>query len=169
MYRRFEVKSSVIFQIVVPSSMKRDVMMQAHNARTAGHLGQMKTFKKIQHSYYWLGCRTEVQRWVRQCEDCARKKSPSPKARAALQTSLVGAPLERVAVDIFGPLPRTRQGNRYILVVTDYFTKWVEAYPLRNQEAETVAKVLVEQFICRFGVPLSLHSDQGSNFESNIF
>lgn len=169
LYRHCEVNSSTFIQVVVPSSMKRDVLMQAHNVRTAGHLGQSKTFKKIQRTYYWLGCRTEVQRWVKQCEACARKKSPSAKARAALQNSLVGAPLERVAVDIFGPLPRSRLGNRYILVVTDYFTKWAEAYPLRNQEAETVARVLVEQFICRFGVPLSLHSDQGSNFESNVF
>jgi hypothetical protein len=169
LYRHCEVNSSTFIQVVVPSSMKRDVLMQAHNVKTACHLGQSKTFKKIQRTYYWLGCRTEVQRWVKQCEACARKKSPSAKARAALQNSLVGAPLERVAVDIFGPLPRSRLGNRYILVVTDYFTKWAEAYPLRNQEAETVARVLVEQFICRFGVPLSLHSDQGSNFESNVF
>jgi hypothetical protein len=169
LYRHCEVNSSTFIQVVVPSSMKRDVLIQAHNVRTAGHLGQSKTFKKIQRTYYWLGCRTEVQRWVKQCEACARKKSPSAKARAALQNSLVGAPLERVAVDIFGPLPRSRLGNRYILVVTDYFIKWAEAYPLRNQEAETVARVLVEQFICRFGVPLSLHSDQGSNFESNVF
>ncbi len=111
LYRRFEVNSSSIYQVVVPSSMRRDVMIQAHSARTAGHLGQTKTLKKIQRSFYWLGYRSEVQRWVRQCEDCARRKSPS-KARAALKTSSVGAPLERIAIDIFGPLPRSRRGNR---------------------------------------------------------
>ena len=124
LYRRFEVNSSSIYQVVVPSSIRRDVLIQAHNVRTAGHLGQSKTFRKIQRSFYWLGYRTDVQRWVRQCEDCARRKSPSQKSRAALKTSSVGAPLERIAIDIFGPLPRSKRGNRYILVVMDYFTKW---------------------------------------------
>ena len=55
-----------------------------------------------------------------------------------------------------------------MLVVGDYFTKWIEAYPLPNQEANTLARVLVEQFICRYGVPKELHSDQGINFESNL-
>ena len=169
LYRRFEVNSTSVYQVVVPSAMKKDVMVQAHNVRTAGHLGQSKTVKKIQRSFYWIGWRTDVKRWVRQCEDCARRKSPAPKALAALKTSLVGAPLERVAIDIFGPLPRSKRGNRYILVVMDYFTKWAEAYPLRNQEAETVATIIVEQFVCRYGVPLSLHSDQGTNFESKVF
>ena len=57
-------------------------------------------------------------------------------------------------------------GNRYLLIVQDYFTKWVEAYSLPNQEAVTVAKVLLQQFVSRFGVPMAVHSDQGRNFES---
>ena len=77
--------------------------------------------------------------------------------------------MERVAVDIAGPLPLTTSGNRYICVVMDYFTKWPEAFAIPNQEAKTVARVLVEQVFCRFGVPTELHSDQGRNFESNVF
>lgn len=56
-----------------------------------------------------------------------------------------------------------------MLVVGDYFSKWTEAYPLPNQEAKTVARVLVEEWVCRYGTPRSLHSDQGRNFESNLF
>ena len=56
-----------------------------------------------------------------------------------------------------------------IYVVSDYFTKWPEAYPLSNQEATTVAQVLVKEFVSRFGVPKELHSDQGRNFESSVF
>ncbi|PIK55613.1 hypothetical protein BSL78_07465 [Apostichopus japonicus] len=72
-------------------------------------------------------------------------------------------------MDILGPLPVTDTGNRYILCVADYFTKWTEAYAIPNQEAVTVARVFVEQFVLRFGVPLQLHTDQGRNFESNLF
>ena len=81
----------------------------------------------------------------------------------------VGAPSERVAMDILGPLPESESGNKYLLLVADYFTKWPEAYALPNQEATTVAEVFVREYVCRFGVPLELHSDQGRNFESKVF
>lgn len=64
----------------------------------------------------------------------------------------VGAPFERIAVDILGPLPRTKQGHKYLLVIGDYFSKWLDSIPLRNQEA-TVAKKLVERIVSIFGVP----------------
>ena len=85
-----------------------------------------------------------------------------------MEVSRVDRPLERVAMDILGPLPETPRGNKYILVVGDYFTKWKEAYPLKNMEASSVARVFVNDFVCRFGVPESLHTDQGRNFESAL-
>jgi len=91
------------------------------------------------------------------------------KNRAPLQLYQVGSPLERVAVDIVGLFPVTTQGNRFICVVMDYFTKWPEAYALPDHEAETVAEALVNNFITRFGVPCELHSDQGREFESVVF
>lgn len=81
----------------------------------------------------------------------------------------VGSPFERIAVDIAGPFPTTEDGNKYIMVAIDYFSKWVEAYALPNQEAVTVAETLVKELFSRFGVPLELHSDQGRNFESSVF
>ena len=82
-----------------------------------------------------------------------------------------GFPLENVAVDILGPLPVTEKGNKYILVVTDYFTRWVETYPMPNQEVSTVAQTLVDEFFCRFSSPTQLHSDQGRQgrqFQSSL-
>ena len=67
--------------------------------------------------------------------------------------------MERLAVDVLGPLPTTEAGNKYLLIGTDYFTKWVEAYPLPCQEAVVVAEALVNNFVYRFGVPLIIHSD----------
>ena len=77
--------------------------------------------------------------------------------------------MERIALDILGPLPESKNGNRYILVMCDLFTKWTEAYPLPDQEAQTVAKAFVDCFVSRFGTPLQLHSDQGTNFQSKLF
>ena len=83
--------------------------------------------------------------------------------------SRAGYPLERMAVDVLGPFPATETGNKYVLVVGDYFTKWTEAYAVPNQEAKTLARKIVDEFVCRFGAPEILHSDQGRNFESTLF
>lgn len=77
--------------------------------------------------------------------------------------------MERVAIDVLGPLPKTGSGNQYILIAQDYFTKWPEAFAIPDQQAETVAEILVTQFFTRFGVPIELHSDQGRNFEAQTF
>ena len=79
---------------------------------------------------------------------------------------LAGAPMERIAVDVLGPLPVSDSGNKYLLVIMDYFSKWPEVHPMPNQEAITVADILVTEVVSRFGVPVSIHSDQGRNFES---
>ena len=71
-------------------------------------------------------------------------------------------------MDIVGPLPRTERGNKYILVISDYFTKWPEAFALVNKEAATIARVLVSELFARFGAPYVLQSDQGSNFDSML-
>ena len=89
----------------------------------------------------------------------------------------VGLPMERVAIDILGPLPESYQGNKYIMIVTDYFTRWTEASKSRsqqikkpaNQEASTIADTLVSQFISCFGIPRQIHTDQGTQFESHLF
>ena len=76
--------------------------------------------------------------------------------------------MERVAMDILGPLSKTPRGNNYILLIGDYFTKWIEAYPIPNQEAKTVADKLTMDFISRYGAPMEIHTDQGRNFESQL-
>ena len=80
----------------------------------------------------------------------------------------VGHPSERVAIDIMGPLPSSNNA-RYLLLVSCYFTKWLDAIPINSIDAKTVATKLIEKFISVFGCPVTLHSDQGRNFESQIF
>ena len=106
--------------------------------------------------------------WCRQCCKCATGKTIRQGGRAPLVSSRTGYPLERVAVDVLGPLPTTDAGNKYVLVIGDYFTKWTEAYAVPNQKSRTFAQKIVNEFVCRFGAPESLHSDQGRNFESTL-
>ena len=84
-----------------------------------------------------------------------------------MQTLTAGSPMQIVAVDILGPLPKSSKGNQYILVAA-YFTKWMEAYPIPNQEASIVAQTVVDQFFLRYLPSEQLHSDQGRQFESQL-
>ena len=72
-------------------------------------------------------------------------------------------------MDVAFPFPVSNAGNRYVLVVMDYFSKWPEVYAIPNQEANTITNVFVNNWVCRYGVPIELHSDQGRNFESAVF
>ncbi len=110
-----------------------------------------------------------MELYCKECLICESRKDPGRKPRAPLISNKSGGPFEKVALDILGPLPATKRGNKYILVVSEYFTKWTEAYPIRNHKARTVAGKLVDEFICRYGAPYSIHSDQGREFESRIF
>jgi hypothetical protein len=154
---------------VLPKELRKRILDELHASPTAGHLGRNKTLPKIQERFFWVGMTADVRSYLKQCTDCARKKGPPKKHRAPLQQLFVGAPMERIAIDVLGPLTETKDGNSYILVVGDYHTKWMETYAIPDQQAETVASKLVNEFVCRFGVPAELHSDQGRNFESRVF
>ena len=85
-----------------------------------------------------------------------------------MQSSQIGAPLDRMAVDVLGPLPET-EGFRYILVVGCYFTKWHEAIPMADATSKTIVRAMVDHVFTRLGVPRTLHSDRGTDFESKLF
>ena len=156
-------------QVVLPESLRQTAFEAHHSHMTASHRGVRKTKSALQSRYYWPGLTSAVHSLVTRCHVCASKKTWGKKRRTPLKQYVVGAPMERIAIDILGPLPETPRKNKFILVVSDYFTKWTESYPIPNQEATTVAEKLVDDFICRFGVPRQLHSDQGTNFESKVF
>ena len=168
LYRVFESDegSSFHLQWVVPAKMREVILRDLHDGPLGCHLGVDKTMGKLRERFYWPGYWTDVRTWCNSCGECARRKMPAPKHRAPLGTVQAGSPMQVVAMDILGPLPESDAGNRYILVVGDYFTHWMEAYPMHNQEATTVARKLVDEYFCRFSPPEKLHSDQGAQFES---
>lgn len=150
-------------QLILPSELRQEVMKEIHSGVISGHLGEQKMLNQLQERFYWPLMAEDVKLWCQTCPECATKKSPIPNSRAPMQTIHAGYPMQVVAVDITGPLPESEAGNRYILVVGDYFTK---AYAIPDQEARTVAMKLVDEFYCRFAPPEQLHSDQGKQFDS---
>ena len=169
--RRWDIldTNEVYWQGIIPLSHRRIVLRYSHDIKASGHLGIKKTLSKIRQSYYWPGLQNDVKAYVGGCDICARRKEPLKTKRAPMEIVRSGFPMERLAIDILGELPITERGNRYILVIGDYFTKWTECHAMPNMEASTVASILVEQVVSRFGIPYFIHSDQGRQFESKLF
>ena len=171
LFRQFLKKdgSDSYSQFLLPTVLKEKVLYQMHNSQLSGHLGNKKTRERVLQLFYWFGLRVDVNNWVRRCDTCAAIKAPPKKINAPLGMMTVSGPLDRLGTDFVGPLPLTPRGNRHILVVTDYFTKWVEIFATKDQTAVTTAEVILNEVIARFGIPYEIHSDQGRNYESLIF
>ena len=167
--RKLEGKSRGV-QLVVPTPLVNSILEVLHDSVTGGHMGVRRTLACARRRFYWFRQRESVELWVKGCAKCAARKAGGTKRhRASLKKNVTGEPFARIGIDISGPYNSTTDGNRYILVISDYFTKWVEAYPMRDMEAKTVAEIVVTEFISRVGVPMVIHSDQGRNFESKLF
>ena len=156
-------------QLVVPMSSVKDVLALVHDSEFSGHLGVAKTLQKLKDRFFWRNMYDDTVSHLRSCVLCSQRKSPPKPLRANFgKMPVPSAPWHWISMDIAGPFPVTERGNKYILVVTCAFSKWVEAFPLPNQEASTIASILVDQLFCRYGCPSVIHSDQGRNFESNL-
>ncbi|CAC5404175.1 unnamed protein product [Mytilus coruscus] len=158
-----------ILQLIVPNVWKQDILEMLHNDLQSEHLGIHKTTARVQNRFYWLGYKQDVITHLQNCIVCNSRKRSSRRSKSKMKQYNVGAPLERVAMDLVGPFPLSYRGNKYALVVSDYFIKWAEGYPLPDMEAQTVADSFIKNFICRFGIPRQIHTDQGRQFESKLF
>lgn len=153
-------------RLVVPNSVVPKILSLCHDSPTVAHQGFSKTLKRIQAGYFWRNMYCHIRNYIKSCNSCNERRAHIPANLAPLQRMPIASkPMEYVAIDAMGPFPLTYSGNKYILVVSDYFTRWPEAYPTPDIKSETVARIL-EQFITRHGVPNNLISDRGSNFLS---
>ena len=166
-HNRFTEKDE--YFLIAPEKIKSDILFMCHDARSAGHLGRDRTLANIKRHVYWPGMNEDIARWCKQCEMCARRKPGPGRNKNPMQHVNVGCPMERVAIDIMGPLTASHDGYRYIMVVQDYFSKFAEAYCLEDKTAQSVGDKLLSEFICRYGVPRSIHTDQGKEFEALLF
>eukprot|EP00731_Ephydatia_muelleri_P024409 Em0016g680a len=131
-------------------------------------MGVKQTLERVRHRFYWPGYESDVERWVRECETCQKRNNPQTLPQAPLGSISASHPFQKITWDIMGPLPVIRKGNKYILVVTDVFSKWVKAFPLQVTDGLTLTSILMDEVICRYGVPQQLHSDQGSNLNAEV-
>ena len=156
-------------QIVIPTAMRRDIMYFCHGHQTSGHFGKKRSLERLSRRYYWPGMSGDLLRWITTCPDCCLNKPGVGKGKLPLSQELFGVRFARIAVDIISGFRTSPDGNTCMMVVTDYYTKYTRVFPLRDHKAATCARAFVRGWVLYLGVPLMLHSDQGREFESDLW
>lgn len=166
-----EVRSGVLgiaskqrFQAAVPKTIRAEIIRLAHDDKSSGHMGRRRTIARVKARFVWPGMNEDVRSYCASCTQCQRRCRPAPSRRAPLVTEVTSRPFERVAMDIT-EMPLSSKGNKYALVIMDYFSKYVRIYPMPNQKTETVMDAFLD-WVQELGVPERLHTDQGAQFES---
>ena len=132
----------------------------------ADHQGRDRTLSLVKSRFYWPGMDGDVEKKARNCIRCIRRKSQA-KTSATLVLAESTFPMDLVCMD-FLALEMSAGGYENILVITDHFTRFAQAIYSKNQTAKTTARLLFDNFVCHYGFPARLHSDQGRNFESKV-
>lgn len=146
-------------QVFVPHSIKRDIHRSLLEDLTGRHLSRDKMLGKLRSKYFWLALDDDVRSYCRDCIECQMRKPPQVSPVSLMQPIECSRPFELVSMDVCGPYPISERNNKYILVITDHFTKWVEAYPMTNQEA--ITNYCHKQFVNTSGYPEIILTDQG--------
>ncbi|CAF1425819.1 unnamed protein product [Adineta ricciae] len=155
--------------LVIPASMRKKLIEWAHDHPMAGHAGRTKTIHRLSSRVFWPALRKDVYKYVQGCISCQQFKYNTQPLSMPMQLHMVTEPWHTIGVDIMGPFPITQRQKQYLLVVVDYFTRWVELFPLRTTTSNTIANVLVDQVFCRYGTPFFILSDNGPQFIAELF
>ena len=159
----------LINQVVVPLKLRNQILSEYHDSLVGGgHQGFDRTYYAIKSEYYWSGMYADVDKYVKQCKACQHAKRNYNGHPAALHPLPVAAVFQRWHMDFLGPLKKAEGGEQYILLVVDSFSRWCEAFALKDQTATTVDRVLYEQIFTRYGAPRELISDRGTQFMSKL-
>eukprot|EP00731_Ephydatia_muelleri_P014418 Em0008g138a len=166
-YRNRKLKGEIVEQLVLPEACRDPVLHMAHAIPMAGHVGRKKTTERVLQRFFWPGVSKDVAEYCKNCPSCQKASSKRVAPAPLIPLPVIAEPFSRIALDIVGPLPRSRSGNRFVLVICDYATRYPEAIPFRSADAEHVAEQLVQVF-SRVGIPQEIMSDQGTNFMSTL-
>lgn len=156
-------------QVCPDENQIMEILKENHSSLVGGHSGFHKTYKRIKTKYKWPNMKSDIKKYIKSCESCQKNKLVRKKTKLPMElTTTSSTPFEKISVDIVGPLPLTENGNRFILTLQDDLTKFSQAYPIPNHESKTIANIIVTEFICKFGIPKSILSDQGPDFTSAL-
>ncbi|GFX27079.1 hypothetical protein TNCV_439851 [Trichonephila clavipes] len=154
---------------VIPKHLRADILRHFHDAPTAGHLGFAKTYDRIRKTFYWPGMYRNVVRYVMHCRECQRRKSvPQRPPGRLVPIPPAIAPFHRIGIDLLGRFPKSAHGNKWIIVCTDYSTRYAITKALPTAEVDEIAKFLLEEIVLRHGAPRVIITDRGAVFRSRL-
>lgn len=156
------------YKVWVPDSLKLKILEYFHCCLLAGHLAIRKTYFRIEERFWWKSMRKDVVKFVSSCLTCQKVKPDRTGSSFLGKAGEICGPWERISIDLMGPYTRGINQSKFLLVVVDSFSKWVELSCIRKSDAKTICTKLWECF-CRWGVPKSILSDNGTQFQSKIF
>eukprot|EP00253_Pinus_taeda_P013985 PITA_13985 len=146
-----------------------DILLTCHDGPFGGHFAaKTNAFKILQAGYYWPTLHQDVRRYISQCDRCQRMGKPTPRDEMPLQPQVTLEPFEKWGMDFVGHINPPSRQKSYIIVCTDYLTKWAETKVIKAAIEEKVAEFLRENIFYKFGYPRELVTDQGSQFTSNF-
>ena len=155
-------------QLVVPVSLREGILQEIHASEyIGGHLSTDKTYDKLRMRYFWENMYRDVINSVNKCRLCCARRMKKV-IRPLQDMPEPNYPFEIIGIDTCGPFPETAQGNKYIVTIVDHFSSWPEAYPVPNKTAETVASLLIENFIPTHACPQMMLSDRGTEFVNSV-
>ena len=154
---------------MAPAALCGQLLAAAHSVATAGHRGRDQTYQALRRRWYWRGMFRDVQRFVRGCLQCRRRKDSQPVRAGHMVTFNATTPMQDLGVDLVGPLALTDSGNRFVVSMVCRFSRWCEFVAVPDATAETVADAIFNTWCCRFGVPQRIISDRGAQFTSDLF
>ena len=163
LYRSVTSNKTKWVQLLLPQSHHPTALKLCHD--DLGHHGISRTLALLRDRFFWPSMEKDVKRYLASCDRCLRFKPPQEKAK--LVHIIANHALELVHFD-FLKLEPSKGKFEDVLVVTDHFTRFAQAYPARNQTARVTAKLFWDKFICNYGFPDKLIADQGRNFESHL-
>ncbi|GFW64610.1 transposon Tf2-6 polyprotein [Trichonephila clavipes] len=157
-------------RVYIPKSLREAIIQEFHDLPLAGHLGKRKTYLKLRDKCYFPYMRKYIFEYVPTCDQCQKFNYKNVLPTGRLTPIVSNYPNEIVTLDLLGPYPASRpERYRFLLVITDHFTKWSELIPLRKASAQAIANALFENYVSRCGAPISLSSDNGPQFISEVF
>ena len=155
-------------KLLLPEVYREEAFTRNHSEPLAGHRGIERTLLRMKQKFIWFKMRHDIADFISECQACNLNKGGAPKPKFPALEKPAVEPNQVWHMDFLGPLTETPRGNKVILVVVDSFTKWIEAIPLKDQTAKNTAEAL-KDIILRMGAPNCIITDQGSNFESDLF
>jgi hypothetical protein len=154
--------------LLLPRKYQKEALCKAHNSIFGGHDANLKTYMKISSSYYWPGLYRDIKVHVQTCLTCQQRKRASTKQTPLQPLPIPERPNWRIHADLFGLMLTANSNKKYVLCITDAFTKYAVVTPIQNKNAETVADAIFKEWFCKFGIPAQIHTDGGKEFVNKL-